>query len=540
MKFLIKIIYLCVVFYIPLAFAETTLVTNTTDSIRASAEEMISNLPGILADHYSMQADNLDDLSKNLLKEAKELRNKAKNMADKVSLSKKADLLEKQASQVLEKAKLVKQQSYDAKQLSQSKLTLAEKMKSIKLLAKVNVAVLSNLWDNYSLYSESEELRKKYPTLNLGATPTEYVLIDAVNFVSYFTGLYGIAIKQALNPVETAWEEYDLMPSDPARRRSWVIKMQEIFNGYMVSGFPSGWQDGTSAPPRGLLQFMQATNNSQQLEIWLKSWKIADYSVTGGPATWVNPIANNTCANSNNYVCTPTLGNVISGITSGSNSHIGSANIYTGWGNNNSNAASTNPNNPSNTSNASLQTGAQQSALVTNTQAFASTGWTLVEGDDATHLAFSNNFGSITAPNNGPIVSLNNAEVQQTTMQRVFTIPTGVKQVTVGMMANFVTNEYPQFVGSQYNDKAVIEIKTGSGNVYQATLFNKELNSANFTPVNGLPIPMETTGGQTGFENIAKTISVANGGKLTITVKTLNVGDTAVPSATLINSTSVK
>ncbi|WGZ95829.1 MAG: hypothetical protein QJT81_07545 [Candidatus Thiothrix putei] len=51
---------------------------------------------------------------------------------------------------------------------------------------------------------------------------------------------------------------------------------------------------------------------------------------------------------------------------------------------------------------------------------------------------------------------------------------------------------------------------------------------------------MGNTGGQTGFENLNKTINVANGGNLTITVKTANIGDTAVPSATLINATSVK
>ncbi len=247
-----------------------------------------------------------------------------------------------------------------------------------------------------------------------------------------------------------------------------------------------------------------------------------------------------TCANTSNYVCSPTLGNVISGITSGSNSHIGSANIYTNWSNNNTNASSANPNNPTNTNNAQQQTGAQQSALVTNTQAFKSSDWVVTTGDAATHYSIGNSFGPITAPNGGAIAALNNEGMVQTVMQKTFIIPTGVKQVSVGMMANFVTNEFPVYVGSEFNDKAQIEIKTGSGNVYQATLYNKELNSANFTNVSGLPAPMDNIGGQTGFEKITKIIPVANGGNLTITVKTINVGDTAVPSATLINNTSVK
>lgn len=242
-----------------------------------------------------------------------------------------------------------------------------------------------------------------------------------------------------------------------------------------------------------------------------------------------------TCATQKSYVCSPVLGNIISGITNGNNSAIGAANGLAGWNNGASNITK-----PTNTNNAQQQTGVQQSALVTNTQAFKSSDWVVTQGDAATNYSIGNSFGTITAPNGGAIAALNNADLAQTVMQKTITIPTGVKQVTVNMMANFVTNEFPQYVGSQFNDRAVIEIKTGSGNVYQATLYNKELNSANFTPVSGLPAPMENIGGQTGFEKVTKTIPVANGGNLTITVKTVNVGDTEVPSATLINSTSVK
>jgi hypothetical protein len=190
-----------------------------------------------------------------------------------------------------------------------------------------------------------------------------------------------------------------------------------------------------------------------------------------------------------------------------------------------------------------IKSGTEQVALAQNTQAFdVLQDWTVTEGDQAKHFSIGDSFGSITAPdpNKPTIAALNNADVQQTTMTKVYKVPVGTKQVNVGMLANFVTNEYPEFVGSEFNDKATIEIKTGSGNIYQATLFNKELNSANFTAVSGLPSPMSGSGGQTGFEQLNKTINVANGGNLTITVKTANVGDMAVPSATLINATSVK
>lgn len=243
----------------------------------------------------------------------------------------------------------------------------------------------------------------------------------------------------------------------------------------------------------------------------------------------------------NNCVCSPALGNIISGINQGQNSHFGSANIYAGW-NTTPDGFTQNPDvtNPNNINNAPQNTGIQQSALVANSSDYSSTGWVVTSGSPSLHYGFGNSYGSITSPNGGAIAALNNANVVSTTMERTFFIPAGVKLVNVGMLANFVTNEYPAWVGSQYNDKATIEIKTGSGNVYQATLFNKELNSANFKTVTGLPSPLSSTGGQTGFEAINKTIPVANGGVLTITVKTTNVGDTAVPSATLVSGTKVK
>lgn len=239
--------------------------------------------------------------------------------------------------------------------------------------------------------------------------------------------------------------------------------------------------------------------------------------------------------------CAPTLPKVMSFTTQGVNSHIGSAQGLLGTFK--SGQVNQSVKVYSYAANDKIKTGAEQVALAQNTQAFdVLQDWTVTEGDQAKHFSIGNSFGSITAPdpNKPTIAALNNADMQQTTMTKVYKVPVGTKQVNVGMLANFVTNEYPEYVGSQYNDKAVIEIKTGSGNVYQATLYNKELNSANFAPVTGLPSPMDSTGGQTGFEAVNKTINVANGGNLTITVKTMNVGDMAVPSATLINATSVK
>lgn len=232
---------------------------------------------------------------------------------------------------------------------------------------------------------------------------------------------------------------------------------------------------------------------------------------------------------------TVTMQNQLTAITNGSTSHIGSASLYAGI--NNQVNANVNPNN---TNNSQLQTGAQQSGYASNTQAFQSSNWVMVTGDPATHLAAGNSFGSITAPNGGQIASLNNANLPYTLVTKDFYVPVGVKQVTLTFNGNFVTNEYPVYVGSMYNDNATVKITSPSGNVTPVTAFNQTLNSGNFTTVNGLPTPLMATGGQTGFKASSATIAVAGGGVVTVQVKVANVGDTAFPSAVLLNNITVK
>jgi|GEM_PF-4704149 len=233
---------------------------------------------------------------------------------------------------------------------------------------------------------------------------------------------------------------------------------------------------------------------------------------------------------------TDTMQNQLSAIINGGASHIGSASLYTGYNNQQPNANV----NPNNTNNYQMQTGSQQTASATNTQAFQSSDWVMVTGNLATHTGVGNSFGPITAPDGGQIASLNNANVPYTLMTKDFFVPAGVKQVTLTFNGNFVTNEYPQFVGSQFNDYASVKITSPSGNVTPVTAFNQALNSSNFTTVNGLPSPMDSSGGQTGFKASTATINVAGGGKVTVEVKVANVGDTAVPSAVLLNKITVK
>lgn len=226
--------------------------------------------------------------------------------------------------------------------------------------------------------------------------------------------------------------------------------------------------------------------------------------------------------------------NQLTAITQGNSSHIGGASLFTGYGKPEKSV------DPTNTGNSKVKTGAELTAYATNTQAFQASDWQVVTGTPATHLTTGSTFGPISAADGGQITGLNNAGVQYTHMVKEFQVPVGVKQVTLTLDGNFVTNEYPVFVGSQFNDYGVVKLISPSGTVTEVTAFKETLNSSNFQNVAGLPAPLEPVGGQTGFKPSIATIPVANGGKVIVDVQVHNVGDTAVPSAVLMNNIQLK
>ncbi|MEW6312990.1 MAG: hypothetical protein AB1513_02910 [Pseudomonadota bacterium] len=231
---------------------------------------------------------------------------------------------------------------------------------------------------------------------------------------------------------------------------------------------------------------------------------------------------------------TALLQNQLTAITQGNSSHIGSAALFTGYGKAESSV------DPNNTGNSKVKTGVELAGYAVNTQAFQASTWQVITGTASTHLTEGNAFGPINAPDGGNITALNNANVQYTHMVKEFQVPVGVKQVTLTLNGNFVTNEYPAFVGSQYNDYGVVKLISPSGTVTEVTAFKETLNSSNFQNVLTLPAPLEQVGGQTGFKPSVATIPVANGGKVIVDVQVHNVGDMLVPSAVLMNNIQLK
>lgn len=170
------------------------------------------------------------------------------------------------------------------------------------------------------------------------------------------------------------------------------------------------------------------------------------------------------------------------------------------------------------------------------------TDWQVTMGDATIHYRETPDFGPITAPGAGPIVWLNNDGVQETAMVKTFTMGPGQRLFSLSGFANFVTSEFPRYVGSQYNDTVQVILTTQSGQQIDITdLFSASVNGSNLTSVLGVPSPLagqnaNDEAGQTGWRQFLQRLRVAPGSTVTIEVRVRNVGDTALPSALLINN----
>ncbi len=172
------------------------------------------------------------------------------------------------------------------------------------------------------------------------------------------------------------------------------------------------------------------------------------------------------------------------------------------------------------------------------------TDWTVTLGTASIHYRESPDFGPITLPvgGAGPIVSLNNSGVPETVMVKTFTMGPGQRLFSLSGFANFVTSEFPRYVGTQFNDTVQVILTTESGQQIDITdLFSASVNGSNLTSLLGAPPPLagQNAGdeaGQTGWRQFLQRLRVAPGSTVTLEVRVRNVGDTNLPSALLINN----
>ena len=86
-----------------------------------------------------------------------------------------------------------------------------------------------------------------------------------------------------------------------------------------------------------------------------------------------------------------------------------------------------------------------------------------------------------------------------------FTIQADVTSFDISFDYNFLTEEYPEYVGSIYNDNVTISLITPGGG--EVVLAYEDVNTSTFTLVSGIDFPGgDNTVGQTGWISVSATI----------------------------------
>lgn len=124
------------------------------------------------------------------------------------------------------------------------------------------------------------------------------------------------------------------------------------------------------------------------------------------------------------------------------------------------------------------------------------------------------------------------------TMLQEFTIQPGVTSFPLSFKYAFVTEEYPEWVGTVYDDSLKITLVTPAGN--EVTLAEESVNSSSFTAIGGIDFPGgDTTVGWTGWHSVSKTV-VVTGGSGSYKIFLEDSGDSIYDTETLIDDIKFK
>ncbi|MEM2951182.1 MAG: S8 family serine peptidase [Nitrososphaeria archaeon] len=124
------------------------------------------------------------------------------------------------------------------------------------------------------------------------------------------------------------------------------------------------------------------------------------------------------------------------------------------------------------------------------------------------------------------------------TLSQTFTILPGVTSLPISFDYNFVTEEYPEWVGTIYNDALLITLQTPSGETI--TLASEEINTSAFVPVEGIDFPGgDYTVGMTGWKTVTVNVPVTEGPG-TYKIFITDAGDDIYDSVVLIDNIRFK
>jgi len=123
-------------------------------------------------------------------------------------------------------------------------------------------------------------------------------------------------------------------------------------------------------------------------------------------------------------------------------------------------------------------------------------------------------------------------------LSKTFTIQAGVTSIPLSFEYNFITEEYPEWVGTQYDDILNVTLVTPDGST--RTLATESVNASSFSAIGGLDFPGgDSTVGHTGWKTVNTTVPVTQGaGSYSINIT--DTGDDIYDSVVLVDHIRMK
>lgn len=122
----------------------------------------------------------------------------------------------------------------------------------------------------------------------------------------------------------------------------------------------------------------------------------------------------------------------------------------------------------------------------------------------------------------------------ETSIVQSFTVQPDVTSITLKFSYNFVTEEYPEFVGTQFNDNMRIILMGPGGSETQ--LAYEDVNTSSFSMVSGIDFPGgDSTVGQTGWKTVNMNVPITPGNSGTFSIVVRDEGDGIYDSNVLID-----
>lgn len=124
------------------------------------------------------------------------------------------------------------------------------------------------------------------------------------------------------------------------------------------------------------------------------------------------------------------------------------------------------------------------------------------------------------------------------TLEKRFTVQPGVTSLPIQLVYDFVTEEYPEFVGTQFNDALDVRLIAPDGSETQLAM--ETINDSTFTLIGGIDFPGgDQTVGHTGWKTESQTPAAAQG-SWRLVIRVADAGDDIYDSVVLLDHIRLK